>query len=123
LEWADAGGYGQAVFTNAFEANQWYHGLLEWDPSTGTLYGRVTRLSDGSLVGEQTATGLGPVTGIDRLAISTVDHTYASGAEAYGYIDNVIISQTAEPIPEPVSLASGAIGLACVGAYLRRRMR
>jgi Tol biopolymer transport system component len=26
------------------------------------------------------------------------------------------------PIPEPVSLASGAIGLVCVGAYLRRRI-
>jgi len=27
------------------------------------------------------------------------------------------------PVPEPVTLASGAIGLACVGAYLRRRGR
>ena len=118
LEWANAGGYGQARFANAFTANQWYHGLLEWNPSSGTLYGRITRLSDGSLVGEQTATGLGAVTGIDRLAISTVDHTYASGATAYGYIDNVVVSQT---VPEPISLASGAIGLACVGAFLRRR--
>ena len=27
------------------------------------------------------------------------------------------------PVPEPITLASGAIGLAWVGAYLRRRMR
>ena len=35
--------------------------------------------------------------------------------------DSIEITSTA--VPEPISLASGAIGLACVGAYLRRRMR
>jgi len=32
-------------------------------------------------------------------------------------------NEIVEPIPEPVSLVSGAMGLACVGAYLRRRRR
>jgi len=115
LQWGDVSSGGQAVFSSGFDANQWYHALLEWDPSAGTLYGRVTLLSDGSLVGEQTATGLGSITGIDRLAISEVGHTYASGATAYGYIDNVVVSQT----PEPATLSLLALG----GLALIRRKR
>jgi hypothetical protein len=126
LEWATASGSGQAEFSGpSFDQNQWYHGLLEWTPSTGTLYGRVTHVSDDSLVGEKTVTGLGLVTGIDRLAISTVDHTYASGAVAYGYIDNVVVSQTPEaaPVPEPVTMVALLGGIGCLGGYLRRRRR
>ena len=37
--------------------------------------------------------------------------------------DNTPLNVDITPIPEPVSLASGAIGLACVGAYLKRRTR
>jgi hypothetical protein len=123
LQWSTNSGSDQLGFPNQFVPDQWYHGLLELDPSVGTLYGRVTRVSDGVLIAEQTGTGLGSLTGIDRLGISEVGHPYASGATAYGYIDNVVVSQTSEPapVPEPVTLASGAIGLACVGAYLRRR--
>jgi hypothetical protein len=39
------------------------------------------------------------------------------------YYDNTPLNVNITPIPEPVSLASGAIGLACVGACLRRRRR
>jgi Tol biopolymer transport system component len=37
-------------------------------------------------------------------------------------INETMPAAAVTPVPEPVSLASGAIGLACVGAYLRRRI-
>jgi hypothetical protein len=46
-------------------------------------------------------------------------------AERYkGLIDNVVVATPeAAPVPEPISLVSGAIGLACIGAYVKRRRR
>jgi hypothetical protein len=46
---------------------------------------------------------------------------YPATLGASGYV--VEYNPEPAPVPEPVTLASGAIGLTCVGAYLRRRTR
>jgi hypothetical protein len=53
----------------------------------------VTRVSDGSLIGEQHLTGVGSFAGVDRLSISAVGHTYASGAIVEGYVDNLVLKK------------------------------
>jgi zinc protease len=76
-----------------FQLNTWYHNVVVYDPAAGTLSLRVTRVSDGSLVGQQELTGVGSFPGVDRLSISAVGHTYASGAIAEGYIDNLVLKK------------------------------
>jgi hypothetical protein len=95
---------------------EWYHVLLEWNPSNGSVLSRETRKSDGMVIGEQEITGYGPFTGIDRIALSQVNHVFGGPLAATGYIDNLAILQT----PEPATLSLLALGGL---ALLRRRKR
>jgi hypothetical protein len=107
------------------ELNVWYHNVLTYDSAAGgSISWQATRVSDGTLMANVSASGVGSFSGIDRIYSSDIGDTYAPGSTGAGYIDNIVVS-TSEPapVPEPVTLASGAIGLACVGAYLRRRGR
>jgi hypothetical protein len=52
-----------------------------------------------------------------------VGSLYLGPSVSYGFIANSVTIPGPAPVPEPVSLVSGAIGLACVGAYVRRRRR
>jgi zinc protease len=76
-----------------FELNTWYHTVAVYDPAAGTLSLQVTKVSDGSPVGGQELTGVGSFAGVDRLSISAVGHTYAPGAIAEGYIDNLVLKK------------------------------
>jgi hypothetical protein len=111
LEWRGD----QAEFSASYSLNHWYHALLQWDPTTGTLYGRVSDRDTGALLSEKSVSGLGTFSGIDRVAMTTVDHTYATGMVATAYLDNITVSQT----PEPATLSLLALG----GAALLRRKR
>jgi hypothetical protein len=81
----------------------WYHYLLEWNPHTGTLHAKETRRADGALMGEQEASGLGSFSGIDRIALSQVNHVYYGPQMAKGYIDNLVVSQVLAT-PQPPTL-------------------
>ena len=117
LEWHDNGGYNSTELPNSYSLGQWYHVLLQWDPTTSSLYGRVTNRDTGALLSELTATGVGTFSGIDRLAMTTVDHVYDSGRVATADIDNITVSQT----PEPATLSLLALG--GLLALRRRRSR
>jgi len=91
-------GEGQVPFLGStFDYGAWYHTSVEWNPSTSQLHSAVTRKADGSILGERTVTVPGDFNAASRLAISTIDHTYASGATAIAYIDNVRLSTLSEP--------------------------
>jgi hypothetical protein len=115
IEYTDTNSFSGAQMSSSFSLNVWYHTYLEWDSAIGQLYGRVTRVSDGALVTEKTRTGIGDIEGLDRVAMTTIDHTYSSGAGATAYIDNIVVLQT----PEPATLALLALGAA--GLVARRR--
>ncbi|MCX5683904.1 MAG: HAF repeat-containing protein [Planctomycetota bacterium] len=57
------------------------------------------------------------------LGISNTGWIVGYGTNPQGETHGFLMNLDAAPVPEPVSLASGAIGLACVGAYVRRRVR
>ncbi len=76
-----------------FQLNTWYHNAAAYDRTAGTLSLRVTKVSDGSLVGEVELTSVGGFAGVDRLYMSSVTHVYATGAIAEGYIDNLVLRE------------------------------
>ncbi len=88
-----------------FELNTWYHTVAVYDPAAGSLSLQVTKLSDDTLVGGQELTGVGSFAGVDRLSISAVGHTYASGAIAEGYIDNLVLKSWTAICEAPVVTA------------------
>ncbi len=78
-----------------FQLNTWYHNVVTHDRAAGTLSLQVTKVSDGSFVGEVELTGVGSFAGADRLYMSSIGHHYASGATAEGYIDNLVLRRLA----------------------------
>jgi streptogramin lyase len=75
--------------------------------------------------------------GINGICVANDGYIYATHLDAILKLDSSLntvstitfpgaqfsyITTTPEPVPEPISLASGAIGLACL-AYFRRRMK
>lgn len=93
--WRDAQGRGGYVhfYGNSLAEGVWYHVLLDWNPASHALYGKVTLRDTGSLLGERTAAVSGDFAGVDRLALSTVDDGYAPGATGKAYIDNITVRQ------------------------------
>lgn len=102
---SEGGSYGPGGLQPApFQLNVWYHNVAVYDPAAGTLSLRVTKVSDGLLVGEVELTGVGSFAGVDRLYMSSVGHVYAPGATAEGFIDNLVLkSTTAMPQPPVVT--------------------
>jgi len=95
---------------------------------TGNSIRSLTSLDDGDTWTWDPGTRLSSdAYGVNRLnscALADIDGTakmFVSGGPGHPYDD--VYSASAAPVPEPVSLASGAIGLAFVGAYLKRRGR
>ena len=122
LEWVTTlGGARDFVFPTAFSTGVWYHSVLEWSPDTQKLSAVITERDTGNVFGSATVDVVGTFAGVDRLAESTINHTYASGRSASGYYDNVTVS--ANVVPEPLSLAVWSVlgvgGLA--GATWRRK--
>jgi len=91
-----------------FQLNAWYHNVVTYDAAAGTLSLRVTKISDGSLVGEVELTGVGSFAGVDRLYMSSVGHHYASGATVEGYVDNIVLAR-ATRLPQPPVVTEFAI--------------
>jgi hypothetical protein len=89
-----------------FSMNTWYHNVLTYDCSAGTLSLTVTNLSSGSLLGTQFKTGVGTFSGIDRLNISSIANNGDIGLTGEGYIDNVVLST----IPEPATMLLLGLG-------------
>ena len=103
-----------AFIDSPFEYDVWYRTLVEWDPVANTLYAKVTRRDNGSVLVDHTVLIDGHVNGVDRIGVSSVNHPFKTGAVGIAYLDNVSLSQ----IPEPATLSLLAIGGL---ALLRRR--
>ncbi len=94
LQWTDSAGNGDVWSSfGSYTNGQWYRSIVEYHPVSGTLNASVVRRSDGTLVGQTTAHVPGPITSIDRIAISTVGDDYEAGAVGIGYYDNITVSQ------------------------------
>jgi hypothetical protein len=111
----------------AFSLGTWYHVEVEYNSLSQTLSADIKDKGTGQPFTSMALSNVGPFSS-DMTWIGSSNYRSGTnlpkyvGAEGIGTIDNVVL-QTPEPapVPEPVSLASGAIGLACVGACLRRR--
>jgi hypothetical protein len=121
LEWATTLETRAFVFPTGFSPDVWYHCALEWSPDTHTLSAVVKERDKGNLLGSATVDVKGTFAGVDRLAESTINHTYGRGRTASGYYDNVTVSANA--IPEPLSVAVWSVlGVsALAGARWRRK--
>jgi len=98
------------------DLNTDYHNGIIYDRGAESLSWQVTRVSDGAVVADYSASGVGTFTGIDRLYSSRVGYSYSYGATGEGYIDNVVLS-----VPEPATLALLAVGLGALVVRKRRR--
>ena len=120
-EAADNGGGEYSALGVYFNLGTWYHNELVLDATGDTsAYFKITKVSDGSFVGDGTITGMDGFAGIDRIYIGSVDGHYAAGSTAEGFIDNVELSVAT---PEPVSLIFFGTGLVAVSGYMARRRR
>jgi hypothetical protein len=95
-------------YTDYFYRNN--AGLVDYDASIVTIIGDRVTLDLTSLPGGRNALLAFDLYGFDDGCITQVR------------IDNVRTEAVPVPIPEPVSVVSGAIGLMMVGGYLRRRL-
>jgi len=119
LDWnSTAEGHNLAHITEAVSEGTWRHVQLDYDPGSGNAYAKVALL-DGTLIGE-VIQYVGPLSGIDRLGMSTIGDGY--GGTGVSYIDNVVLQQT----PEPATMGLLGVGGVAVlrrgsGRVLRRR--
>ena len=102
-----------------FSLDTWYHNEATYDAVLGTLSLSVTKVSDGSVVGNQILTGIGRFDGLSRFGFSNVGDRYFAGAVAEGYIDNVAISTA---VPEPSTLALWSL-FGLIGGFVAWRKR
>ena len=88
-----SGAYGLRVFLYSGGTMTDLNGLI--DPSTGWVLRSADAINDSGWIA-----GSGGV-----------------GSQTHAFL------LTPPPVPEPISLVSGTIGLACIGAYVKRRAR
>ncbi|MHC4574207.1 MAG: post-COAP-1 domain-containing protein [Planctomycetota bacterium] len=82
-----------------FEFNTDYHNVIVYDRNTESLSWQVTRISDGAIVADYSASAVGSFTGIDRLYSGRVGYCYAPGATGEAYIDNVVLCAAQPELP------------------------
>jgi hypothetical protein len=89
----------QTAWSTFPEQGVWYHCLVIYDAVAHTAYFKVVLQSNGQVVAEETLTGLGSLTGMDRLAWSGVCDMGYCGYSGEGLIDNVRLDYDGSPTP------------------------